>query len=560
MTQGRAAIAGGGLPDLLSAWAEPGRAGWIPDAWNASGLPWTLAGLGPGAVRIEEANAAPGATPAPGVAGARRALGSSDSVQVAWADDGAWLGFGAPLARVEGTTRASPEHAAAIIQLLTGANGYESNGLGVARGDARSGINADILSGSHGAQGWTEREGRHLWGGSARGTRGAHSWSATYAQRGTGVRLAEDPVNFVGGEEENAAGESGTFDYRYRKSSWWAGAALARGYDHHESSGDTLRYSRRDAAENRAALEAGFSALKSDVTVRLEVRRATAARVTLGATEFDRTATQWWGAVKAERVLRGGRLEATLGGGRDGGTERNAWAPTLAWAGAGGALDARVSVGRLLEPVWTDLAPGTAPFLQSTWAAGAHLGARAAHGQARLQLAAGQTSDRALVSRLPLAELWLRAGLRRDPLRYRFALAELAGEGTLGALVGSGEGFLLGRDRDDGEPQVDPSWGARAAAGCRFHAFKGDLGVELRGEAEWTGARQTQEPVPHALPTYTSLGAAAVLTLADATLTLRARNLEDRPQPQVWISTATGRPAQGPGTEFRVSFTWRLFN
>ena len=66
--------------------------------------------------------------------------------------------------------------------------------------------------------------------------------------------------------------------------------------------------------------------------------------------------------------------------------------------------------------------------------------------------------------------------------------------------------------------------------------------------------------MPHRLPSYTSLGGAAVLTLSDATLTLRVRNLEDRPQPQVWISAATGRPAQGPGTELRVSFAWRLFN
>ena len=553
-------MAGWGLPDLVSTWAEPGRAGWIPDAWNASGCPWTLAGLGLGAVGIVEANAAPSATPEPGVVGARRPLGSSDSLQVALVDDGAWTGFGAPLARVEGTSQTQAGHATAIMQLLTGANGYESNALGIQRGDAHRGMSVDILSGSHGAEGWVEREGRHLWGGSARGTRGAHSWSATYAQRGTGVRLAEDPVNVVGGEEENAAGESGTLDYRYEKSTWWAGGSLARGYAHHESSGDTLTYSRRDAAENRAALAGGFSALRSDVTVRLEVRRASAARVTAGATTFDRNATLWWGALKAERVFHGGRLEAALGGGHDGGSGRDAVAPTLAYRIEGGTLNARVSVGRLLEPVWTDLAAATQPFLQSTWAAGAQFGARAPRAQTSLQLLAGATTDRALVSRLPLAELWMRAGFRRDAQRYRFALAHVAGEGSLGALVGSGEGYLLGRDRDDGEPQVDPSWGARAAAGCHFRAFQGDLGVVLRSEVEWTGARETEEAVPHPLPTYTSLGAAAVLTLADATLTLRVRNLEDRPQPEVWISPVTGRPAQGPGTELRVSFTWRLFN
>ncbi len=66
--------------------------------------------------------------------------------------------------------------------------------------------------------------------------------------------------------------------------------------------------------------------------------------------------------------------------------------------------------------------------------------------------------------------------------------------------------------------------------------------------------------MPRPLSSITSFGAAAVLTLADATFTLRARNLEDRPQPQVWIDPATGRPALGPGLDVRGTFTWRLFN
>ncbi len=220
----------------------------------------------------------------------------------------------------------------------------------------------------------------------------------------------------------------------------------------------------------------------------------------------------------------------------------------------------RLSLGRLLQPVWSDLAPGVEPFLQSTWAAGAELGAGGAHARAQAAILAGRTADRALVSRMPLAELWLRAGIERDPLRYRFALASGSGEVHVGPLDAGGEGFVLGRDRDGGEPQVDPSWGARASAGCRFTAFQRDLGVSLRGEAEWVGARETETAVPGRLAPITSYGAAAMLTLSDAIFTLRARNLEDRPQPQTWIDPVTGRPALGPGLEVRGTFTWRLFN
>ena len=66
--------------------------------------------------------------------------------------------------------------------------------------------------------------------------------------------------------------------------------------------------------------------------------------------------------------------------------------------------------------------------------------------------------------------------------------------------------------------------------------------------------------MPGRLAPITSYGAAAMLTLSDAIFTLRARNLEDRPQPQTWIDPVTGRPALGPGLEVRGTFTWRLFN
>jgi hypothetical protein len=478
----------------------------------------------------------------------------SDTLVVSLLEDAAWRGFGAELARLRGAAvYPGRGRANATFQTSSGSNGYEGNGLAIERGDSLSGLRVEMQTTRSGATGPFQRGGRHLWGLAARGARGAYQWRAAYAQRGAGQRLAD-------GDEENAAGESGSLDYRYRAPRGWGRLVLERGYTHHESYGDTLAYSRRDAQENRAAAEVGSGFRAGQIALRFEWRDATAARLTAQQPVFERRISQLWSAARLERALGGGRLVASFGAGRDGGSERWSMAPTVAADFDGGARRLRLSLGRLLQPVWSDLAPAQGPFLQSTWAAGAELGAGAAHARARALVLAGRTADRALVSRLPLAELWMRAGLHRDPMRYRFALASASWVARAGPLDASGEGFLLGRDRDGGQPQVDPSWGARAGAGWRLSAFKRDLGVALRAEAEWVGARETEEATPRRLSPITSFGAAAVLTLADAVLTLRARNLEDRPREQSWIDPKTGRPALGPGLELRGTFTWRMFN
>ena len=264
--------------------------------------------------------------------------------------------------------------------------------------------------------------------------------------------------------------------------------------------------------------------------------------------------------MRAERDLAGGRLTGSVGAGHDEASDRTEVAPSLSWRRDGLPFAARVGVGRLVDPVWSDLAAGVAPFMQSTWAVGSELGLEGSRGRLRALLVAGRTTDRALIERLPLADLWMRSGAGHDALRYRFALANLGGEAHAGLFDGGAEGFALGRDRDNGLPVVDPSWGARAHLGVHFTAFKRDLGVALRGEGEWVGPRDTEEAVPQRLPAISSAGATAVLTLADAVLTFRVRNLEDHPQPQTWIDGVTGAPALGPGLEFRLVFTWRLSN
>jgi len=537
----------------VSAWAEPGRPGWFPDAWSGSGAPWALAGLAVGGLWLDEPGA-PGTLPAPGVPAARRALAWSDTLAVSLVDEAAWRGFGAGLARLRGTAVGPGQgRAVALFQVINGTNGYEGDALGIERGDSLIGLRVEMQTTANGAVGPLQRGGRHQWGIEARGARGASQWRAAYAQRGIGQLLADH-------DEENAAGESGVVDYRVRGQRAWGRVILERGSTHQESSGDALLISRRDAQENRAAAEAGRGLGAGTLALRLEWREAAVARVTDLQGVFDTRVQQWWSAARLERPLGAGLLDASFGAGRDGGSDRWTLAPAIATTFGGGARRARLSLARLLQPIWSDLAAGERPFLQSTWAAGAELDAGSMRSRVRAMALAGRTADRALVSRLPLPELWMRAGLRRDAMRYRFALASMSGRSHLGPLDMGGEGFVLGRDRDGGEPQVDPNWGARASTGFRFSAFQGDLGIALRAEAEWVGERETEEAAPRRLAAITSFGAAAVFTLADAALTLRARNLEDRPREETWIDPLTGRPALGPGLEVRGTFTWRLFN
>ncbi len=51
-----------------------------------------------------------------------------------------------------------------------------------------------------------------------------------------------------------------------------------------------------------------------------------------------------------------------------------------------------------------------------------------------------------------------------------------------------------------------------------------------------------------------------VLILADVTVVTDVRGLEDERRPEVWIHPDTGLEALGPGREFRITLSWRLFD
>ena len=172
----------------------------------------------------------------------------------------------------------------------------------------------------------------------------------------------------------------------------------------------------------------------------------------------------------------------------------------------------------------------------------------------------GRSYDRALLSRAPLEELWLRAGHRRDPDPFDFGLLRAAAVWDLPAGRFSAEGFALSRDRSRAQAEIDPGYGGRTAAEGRFRVFGGDLEVWLRLGADLVGRRESEAEPPRRLGAYVTSHAEAILTLSDFTLSISMRGLEDRPQPQSWISSLTGREALGPGRATNVRLFWRLFD
>jgi hypothetical protein len=68
---------------------------------------------------------------------------------------------------------------------------------------------------------------------------------------------------------------------------------------------------------------------------------------------------------------------------------------------------------------------------------------------------------------------------------------------------------------------------------------------------------------PRPLPGYTTYSAAVALHLGDATITLRATNLEDVAHPQSWTDPSSpfpGVPADGSGRQYRFDVSWPFFN
>ena len=513
--------------------------------------------------------------PSPGLLGDQTPLAWYDSVAVGGGSGAAWRGFGAGLVAAQGLGEIPADgRARAVVDLRSGDFGYDENSLAIERGDSTRWLRGESFGGNRGAVGGLGSMGRHRWGVTGGLGRRGHRLEGTYAERGEAGSLSS-------GEGQDAKGESGSLEYRYRRRALDLGVTLARGHDLHKSCwpcgaafGEAVLESRRDAQEVMASVEAQHTGADQRVGARLEWRRAHVTRDE--DPDFDSRTTALWGAARYRKSLGEGVFEAEIGAGHQQGFEGVRVAPGLSYTIGGPAFRGRLAVERALEPVWADLALDQPPFMQRTWMGAIEVeagGSRAK--QARLRFLVGRTGERAILSRWPLEDLWMRIGVWSDPARFDFGL--LSGEARwLGKRFGAGgEGFVLARDRSPAQPLVDPGYGASSFAEFRFSGFQRDLGVTLRTSLAAVGPRESQgdfqngyDPAggsgtffaPRDLPGYVTIGASAILTLADAVLTVRVRNLEDRQRPEIWLDTATGTELLGPGREWRTALTVRLMN
>jgi hypothetical protein len=537
--------------DLPEWWSRPGLPGMSTDAGPVTGAPWTWAGHVRGAWRLDEPGRAPLEMPFPGVMLAPTPIAFYDSVETAAGPGGR---SHPALARGTGLgTPRSDRDARSVIALRNGSFGLDESALMFERGDSLAWARAETSSGNRGGVGGWDRLSRHAWG-IAAGGGAAHAFDLRYAQRGGAGRLAA-------GEEQSSSGESGAIAYRRHGGPGFFGIEFARGHDFHESMDPALVYSRRDAQWNALRADAALDhgAARSEGALEWSEGRIDRA--------FDRAARArgagLWSRFAHTRAAGEGVLTLRLGAGthpRAGGFHLT---PGAEWRTAGRGGGARIFVERVTESVWADLAPGQAPFLQATWTGGLEVGARVLRRRSgatdgRLAFQFGQTRQRAVVTRRPLDDLWLREGFRADPERYTFGLLSGGGHHSRGPFEVEADAFALLRDRSSAQTRVDPGAGFRVRIGTRFEAFTGDLGIRLAALMDGVGARETDAVPAHALPGYVTFGAAAELTLAEVVIAIEMLNLEDRRREQVWIDYVTGQGAAGPGRTLRMMLTWRL--
>jgi hypothetical protein len=539
-------LRGSGLP-TLGAWLDdPGRAGYQPLAWLTSDWPPLWAGHVLGGLALDDAVRGAPASPWPGTLADGRPLAWFDSVTV---EPLPRAGMDGALARAR-ALRATTERrrTRAMWTYTTGDHDVDEVSLIAERGDDDRGVRAEVMSGKRGPMGTLGAVGRHSWGVSSHTVRGAHRFEAAFAQRGWSDGFSLEGIHEAG------EGESGRLSWAWGGKGRRLAASWTRAWDERASSGDFIAFSRRDAARERTSLTGGLSAGGTALEGTLAYTRSRVRR----AEAFDVRDDAAWAELRATRPAGEGTLEATLAGGRHGAVGGTQLVPGALYRFEAVGVRGAASIARVVTPAWSDLEAGEAPFLQRTWAGG--LDVRAGEGtvHARCSFLGGVTHDRALVAGEPLSEFWLREGMWREHGRAAFALGQVALDWRTRRAGAGVEGFVL-RERDAALAS-EPPHGFRAHAALRLAPFGGDLQTEARLEAEGLGPRVVDGATSVRVPGYTALGATLALTISDATLCIRVRNLGDTPRPLAWIDPVTGRPALGPGREMRFSFTWALMD
>ena len=581
------------VESLAERWTAPGSPGFVDDFDMGNALPLSFMSLVAGGVRVRDRQVA-AQGPWPGIDDIQPTLAWSDSTAIVIGERAAWDGFRAGL--VDLRTFANPPqggHPRAAFSLINGSSGDDRTGLRLERGNGNDWLRGGAESDQRAGTGLLGRRGAHVWFLDASRTRGAHTFTASYAQRGSANTIRRnldfvdpDPFNLFNrppfsGFEETARGESGNVAWTIANGVRHATLRLSRSHDHRESfespfQGFFFPFSEREAQENRAEIEAASGTDDHGHGLRLEYAHGRVFRggdFLSGQPAHTITARHLWLAVRDARPLLGGQLEAMAGVGYANvmakKSERIQGAPSVAWrAGTGGAR-VRLYAERVVTPLWSDLAPGVAPFAQDVWVGGGELalGDRA-HRWIEVGGLGASIGNRATLQRWPVRDIALRYGWTVDPLRSNDAMVTLAGGLRHGSWGLDGSGFARVRPRSSFAAQVDPAVGAHGGADVGFRVFAGDLGVRLRLEGAWVGPRENESlpeyfQAPRPIPGFATLGGSIGLTLGDAHIAITARRLEDQARPQIWTDPTTpfpGTPAVGSGRQIRAELAWPLFN
>lgn len=509
------------------------------------------AGLARGGFRLDEPGRPAREVIDPAGAGSFTPITWYDSLRVVEGVGGATDGFDGALARGEGRTQQwGPRGAAAVVDLRSGDYAWDENSLMIVRRDSVEWLRGEAYGLNRGAAGTFEPAGRHLWGIGGGIRRGAHQLSGSFSQEGVGARL-------LGTEEQSTSSRSGSATYRYGTPELSGEATFTRGISHAESFSDLFDPSKRDANASQLGLRLWHaSGLRAGATL----REARASRTE--ADEFSARQRFAWGDAGWTGEVAGGTVDVDLGAGVHSGLNRRVWfAPEAGYTVHGLGYSARVGAERVLHAVWSDLQLGQDPFMQSTWAGVVELelGASAAR-HVRVSFLGGRTRNRAIVTRTPLTEVQLRTGVFADPDPYTFGLVSGEAEGGWRALFGRATAFSLARPTSTAQPRIDPGFGARVLVGARFKLFQGDLGVEMTGGLEGVGARDSEEGFGRVLPGYATSTFGLGFRLADATITIRLRDLENEIHLEPWIDSDSGLEALSPGRELRFALQLDLRN
>ena len=554
-------------------WSTPGSAGWRPQASLAGGTPWTFAGLTAGAWQLYDP-LAPAQRPSPGIAEAQAPLAWYDSAAVAIGQGAAWRGFGAGLVTARGILKPlDGGNPRAMFTSVTGTDGIDRNGVLLARGDASRSLRVGAIADQRGGFGALDVAGDHLWMISTARQFGAHAFDVSFAQRGMGESQAV-------GQAETGRGQSGSAGWTWQDYRDSVGVRWSRGFDLRtvelhaiEGAGNVLVSAQRQSSERTLEFAAERRQGPRAFSLRIADDAGHVSRLEDYGNGGVLTPT-WdthttWVAARDVRPLGEGTLETALGAGHDGTfvseSDRNVVAPSLLWHVDESRQRVRLYFERVLDPVWSDLAAGGAPFLQHTWTGGFGVDAGTAPGarsSASLDLVAGHTRNRALAFRLPIRTSSLEVGTTADAHAYDFLLLQSSAKARWSGLAFDASGYALARGRSPSQPRVDPALGGRVGVGGGFRAFANDLGVRLRLEAAYVGARESDTGLTESevLPGYGTLSASTTLTLGDATIVVRGEDLEGVRHTLTWIDYTTGALALDGGRTLRAEVSWPLFN